>query len=80
MLYDRTPIDMNYTTIYISYMSLEKFHSENGERLVFCERKKTQQQNTLVSTLRTRRSKEQYSTDSTNYQNISHRLGRDRLY
>jgi hypothetical protein len=39
-----------------------------------------QQQNTLVSTLRTRRSKEQHSTDSTNYQNISHRLGRDRLY
>jgi hypothetical protein len=40
MLYDRTPIDMNYTTIYISYMSLEKFHSENGERLIFCEREK----------------------------------------
>ena len=55
---------------------------ENGERLILCERKnpQQQQQNTLVSTLSTRRSKEQYSTDSTNYQNISHRLGPDRMY
>jgi hypothetical protein len=47
MLYDRTPIYMNYTTIYISYRSVEKYHSENGERLVFC--KKTQQKPTTTT-------------------------------
>jgi hypothetical protein len=43
----------------LSLSSVEKFHTENGERLVFCKKEKTKQTNkktkTLVSTLSTRR-------------------------